>query len=119
MSYLALALASAFLVCPKEHLVDCSSWNGFAQVEFDVCVTAMDGSVFTTSIVLEPKSTPESVRDTLRVALGNDAGYRVREIGKDILVLERAKKSAIRSVEFKSQIWKPDVRVVLLVPKKK
>ncbi len=36
-----------------------------------------------------------------------------------MLVLHGPKKSPIRSVEFTSKGWKPDVRVVFLVPDKK
>ena len=119
MSSLTLALASVFLVCPKEHHIDCSGWNGAAQAEFDVRITAMDGTVCEASIVLEEGSSPEHVRDTLRVVTANDHGYRVREVGKNVLVLEGAKKSAIRSVEFKSKDWKPAVRVELVARPKR
>ena len=47
------------------------------------------------------------------------AGYQGRDVGKNILVLEGAKKSAIRSVKFKSKDWKPAVRAELVAPKKK
>jgi hypothetical protein len=119
MSALTLALDSAFVVCPKEYHIDYSGWNGVAQTEIDVCITAVDGTICKNGIVLEPGTTPEQVRGGFQGMIVHDFGCRVREVGKNILVLEAAKRSAIRSVEFKSKGWKPAVRVVLLPPAKK
>lgn len=119
MSVLTLALASGFVLCPKEYHIDCSGWNGAARVEFKMRIKAMDGTVHEAEMTLQPGSNPEQVRDGLYVVIFHDCGCRVREVGKNILVLEGAKKSAIRSVEFESKGWKPAVRVVLLPPAEK
>lgn len=117
MSVLFFALTSVFLVVPKEYHIDCSGWNGAAVVEFDVRITAMDGTVLNSGIELSVDSTSEDARNALWRLL-ETGGYSGRKVGKGIIVLEGAKRSAIRSVEFKSKDWKPDVRVVL-VPEKK
>jgi hypothetical protein len=119
MTFLIPVCVSVFLTCPKEYHIDSSGWNGVAQAEIEMRITAMDGTVLNADVVIEPESTPEQVRGTLRVVLRNNHGCQVREVGKNILVLERAKKSPIRSVEFKSKGWKPDVRGLLIPLDKK
>jgi hypothetical protein len=117
MGALALALASTVLVLPREYHIDCLGWTGAAQADFDVCMTAMDGSVVKIGIVMAPKTTPDDVRYILESPLRR-AGWHYRRVGNGILVLEGSKKAPIRSVEFKSKDWTPAVRVVLVVPRK-
>lgn len=118
MPQLAFAVALAVFVLPREYHVDCTGWNGAARVEFALRITAMDGTVYKTKVELLPDSTATEARDTLVLALER-AGWRVRSVGKGILVLEGSKKSAVRTVEFTSKDWRPDVRMMLLVPEKK
>jgi hypothetical protein len=118
MSTLTFAIATAALLIPAERHIDFSGWPGAATVQFDVRVTAMDGTVYKTSVELFPGSDAEDARGLLWAGLKN-AGYRGHTVGKGILVLEASKKSPIRSVEFTSKGWKPDVRAVLKVPEKK
>ena len=49
----------------------------------------------------------------------NEAGWRVTKVGKAVLVVEGAPKSAVRSIEFEGKGWKPAVRMVLKAPEKK
>lgn len=118
MCTLTAAVTAMMLLSPREYHIDCSGWNGAAAVEFEVRLTAVDGTVFKTSIQLFPGSTATNARDLVWVG-PKAAGWRGHTVGKGILVLEGAKKSPIRSVEFKSKDWKPDVRIVLIVPPKK
>lgn len=118
MNALAFAFASALLVVPSERHIDCSGWGGNGTIQLDVRVTAMDGTIHKTSIELFPGSDDETARDSIWLGLRNK-GWRGREVGKAILVLEGSKTSHIRSVEFTSKGWKPDVRVVFVVPDKK
>lgn len=118
MSTLTFAITSAVLLIPAEQHIDCSGWTGAVQVEFDVRITARDGTVFIATVELLPGSTGTHARDTLWAIL-EKAGWRGHTVGKGILVLEGSKKSAVRSVEFKSKDWKPDVRWVPLPPEKK
>ena len=118
MFALALAIASAVHAVPAEYHIDFSGWPGVMMVEFDVRVTAMDGTTYTTTIQLAPGATVIQARNILWFALQRD-GWRGHTVGKGIIVLEGSKKSPIRSVEFKSKDWKPDVRWVPLVPEKK
>jgi hypothetical protein len=118
MKMLALAFASVLPVIPSERHIDCSGWNGVAQLEFKVRVTTLDGRNYKSGVELLPNSTAEQARDLLWVALdGNElSGHTV---GKEIIVLQGSKKSRIRSVEFESKGWKPTVRYVLVAPEKK
>src|SRR5689334_5022140 len=111
MSLLTFATVSAVLAVPHEHHIDCSGWPGVATTEFEVRITAKDGTVFTGAVKLAPGSTPAQARDLLWTYLSS-AGYSGRTVGKGIIVLERYKKSPICSVEFKSKDWKPDVRLM-------
>lgn len=118
MSSLTLAVASAVLIIPREYHIDWSGWTGAAVVEVAVRITEMDGTVRKTTIEVQPDTTPEQVRDAVWCHL-ETTGWRGRKVGKGIFVLEGAKESSIRSVEFTSKGWKPDVRVVFVVPDKK
>lgn len=117
MVALGFAMASAILMLPREYHIDCSGWNGGAVVEFKVRITAMDGTVKTGAIELQPGSTPEAARNALWDLL-ESTGHRGRTVGKGIIVLEGAKMSAVRAIEFTSKDWTPDVRVVFQVPRK-
>jgi hypothetical protein len=118
MGVLSLAFATCFLLTPNERHIDFSGWPGAVTVEFDVRITALDGTVFKTTIELAPEATVIQARDILWFPLKRN-GWRGHTVGKGILVLEGSKKSPIRSVEFTSKGWKPAVRTVLNVPQKK
>jgi hypothetical protein len=118
MGSLLFVMLSSPVMIPCEYHIDCSGWVGVARVEFDVRVTAADGTVFTTGVELLPGSTAVHARDLIWLGLER-AGWRGRLVGKGILVLEGSKGSAVRSVEFKGKDWKPDVRWVPLAPDKK
>jgi hypothetical protein len=118
MGTLTFAIATAVLLIPAERHIDFSGWPGAALVDFDVRVTAMDGTVYKTTIELAPGATVSQARNLLWGCLERN-GWRGRTVGKGIIVLEGSKKSPIRSVEFRSKDWKPDVRVVLTAPHKK
>jgi hypothetical protein len=112
------ALVAAFHLIPCEYHIDCSGWPGVVATEVHVRITTADGAVFMHTSNYQPAATPEDVRDVLAYRLG-EGGFHGRPIGKTIHVLEGAKKSAVRSIEFTSEGWKPDVRWVPLVPDKK
>ena len=118
MTSLVLAAVSAVFLLPCEYHIDFSGWHGAAMVEFDVRVTSKEGTIYETTIQLAPGATVIQARDLLWFALKRD-GWRGHTVGKGILVLEGSKKSAIRSVEFTSKNWKPDVRWMPLPPEKK
>ena len=118
MGSLSVAIAAAVLLVPREYHIDCSGWTGDARVEFSVRITAMDGTVYKTAVELFPGSTATTARDLLWTG-PEFHGWRGRTVGKGILVLEGSKKSPIRSVEFTSKGWKPDVRLVFTMPPKK
>lgn len=118
MNALAFAIASALLAVPCEYHIDCSGWPGGATNEFEVRITALDGTTYTSGVELLPESTVATARDLIWFGLERK-GWRGYPAGKGILVLQGSQKSAIRSVEFKSKGWKPDVRLVLTAPAKK
>lgn len=118
MGMLTSTIASALLLIPAEWHMDCSGCSAAAaRTKIDVRITAMDGSVFTTGILLGDEPDPATAQLLFRLALG-DKGYNLAPIGKSILVIQ-AKKSPIRSIELKSEGWKPGVRLVLTAPPKK
>lgn len=103
---------------PKEFHIDCTGWPGEAVTRIHFRYVPINGKRIDTSVEMQPKTTPDDVRYGLKLSL-QEAGWRYREIGNGILVLEGSKNSLIRSVEFTSKTWKPDVRVVFLSPNKK
>ena len=118
MNSLAFAFASVVLLLPREYHIDCSGWPGVAAVKITVRITAADGTVYEHDGECQSSATPQNLRDILAYHLEED-GNRGYKVGKAIYVLQGFKKSAIRSVEFTSKDWKPDVRVVLKVPEKR
>ena len=71
------------------------------------------------SVTLDPDELNQvQVRDLVWSGPRRD-GWRGDTVGKSILVFKGTKQSPIRSVEFKSEGWKPDVRVLFVVPDKK
>jgi hypothetical protein len=118
MYALTLAVASAVHAVPKECHIDCSNWTGVMAVKITVRVTTTDGTVFEYTGEFQPKTNPEGVRDVLEYRLG-ELGLHGYQVGKSIYVLQGAKKSTVRSVEFISKSWKPDVRWAFLPPQKK
>lgn len=118
MALLILAFFAIVDTLPKEFHIDCSSWSGAVAAEIDFRFVPVSGNRIETGFEIQPKTEPEDVRNVLERNL-RDAGWRYRKIGKGIIILEGSKNSPIRSVEFTSKVWKPDVRVVFLPPYKK
>lgn len=118
MHALPFAFASVLLTAPHEYHIDCNGWQGGATVEFIFRARAVDGNNHDVTITLYPRSDAEVARDQIWVGLER-SGWRGREVGKGILVLEGYKKSPVKWVEFTSKGWKPDVRYVLKPPPEK
>jgi hypothetical protein len=113
----ASIIASAVLLIPAEWHIDCSGCNNVAaRTTIDIRITTMDGSGFTTGILLGDEPDPATARLLLRLAL-EDKEYTLAPVGKSILVIQ-GMKSPIRSIEFESKGWKPAVRWSPLLPKK-
>ena len=113
-----LTFVFVVLAVSSERHIDCSGWPGTVRVVFDVRISAMDGTVYKTTVELLPGSDAGDARDLIWLGL-EENGWRGRTVGKGILVLEGSKTSPVWSVEFTSKGWKPDVRWVPVVPEKK
>ena len=118
MNTLIFAVAAIMCAAPHEFHIDCNGWNGVGTTKFTYVITAMDGTVYKNGLQLFPGSDPEDVRALMWLRL-KPKGWNGREVGKGILVLEDYEKSPIKSVEFTSDGWKPDVRYVLKPPPEK
>lgn len=116
MNALAVAVTAMLVPVPKEYHIDFSGWPGTASVKIDYRFTPVKGQGINVGLRMEPDTSPTDVRDEIERSL-RDAGWGYRTVGKGILIVEAAKGSAVRSIEFKSKDWKPDVRVVLVPPK--
>lgn len=118
MGMFTLPLAATVLLMPAEWHIDCSTCaNAAPGTTIDIRITTMEGSVFTTGIMLGDEPDPATAQLLLRLAL-EDKGYNLAPVGKSILVIQ-GKKSPIRSIELKSEGWKPGVRLVFTAPPKK
>jgi hypothetical protein len=118
MISLVFAAVSAVFLLPWEYHIDCSGWTGARVAYFEMRAIARDGAIVEVGVELQPRADAEDARYPLWRDL-NEAGWRVTKVGKAILVVEGSPKSAVRSIEFTSKAWKPEVRMVLKVPEKK
>ncbi|QJW95148.1 hypothetical protein [Frigoriglobus tundricola] len=119
MSLSAFTLASVLHVIPCEYHIDTSSWPGQEAVEISARIVAANGTVFIYRGTYQPGTTAEAVREVLAYRIKEVSGYKAREVGKTLFVLESSKASTFRSITFSSEGWKPAVCWVPMLPKKK
>jgi len=78
MGTLTSAIATVALLIPAERHIDFSGWPGVAMVQFDVRLTAMDGTVYKTTIELAQGATVSQARDLLWAVWSATAGVGAR-----------------------------------------
>jgi hypothetical protein len=111
MNFVALAFLFAVIWHPHEYAIDCTGWNGGAVIEYEVVLTALDGTAVGVGAELQPVAGQEAARHSIWSAL-DDAGWRTRKVGKGILIVEGAKTCDVLWITSTSKQWAPVVTLV-------